>query len=392
MKKNVFLIIGCLFTFFAKGQQTTNAAGDIFSHGEYVLTFSMGETINDLFTRAEFLLTAGVIQSFKTACPLPSTFAFQQLNNLCIPEGGAISLALSGSETYVRYQLSLNGIAIGDSILGTGNPLTLLSANQSGVYAVKASYPGKNCFVEMPQQITLKPTPQVTIVSPSINICSGQNTSIQLTSTEAVLVNYSLLSGSTKQINITDGSISVPIENAQVGSSISISSVESVATGCVNSSISSFPIHVSPIPTMTLSQTKIPCAGEVVELNYSNNEGLSYTYTLAGAPIQNTLTALSGVISLQNLTSATNLTITNIKSLQSGCQNNSPLTLGIKVDEKPIISPTYNIQTCSDESFDMPLGTSTTVAVNWKATYNGVTGGIGTGTAAGQTHRREALQ
>jgi len=98
------------FTFFAKGQQTTNTTGDIFSHGEYVLTFSMGETINDLFTRAEFLLKAGVIQSFKTACPLPSTFAFQQLNNLCIPEGGASSLALSGSELYVRYLLSLNEI------------------------------------------------------------------------------------------------------------------------------------------------------------------------------------------------------------------------------------------------------------------------------------------
>ncbi len=111
MKKNVFLIIGfLLFTLFAKGQHTTNAAGDIFSHGDNVLTFSMGETINDLFTRAEFLLKAGVIQSFKTACPLPSTFAFQQLNNLCIPEGGAINLVLSGSEPNVRYLLSLNGI------------------------------------------------------------------------------------------------------------------------------------------------------------------------------------------------------------------------------------------------------------------------------------------
>jgi len=384
MKKNIFLIVGFfLFTLIAKGQQATNSAGNFYSSGNYVLTFSSGEVINELFSGFNFSLKAGVIQSYSAACPLPNTFAFQQLNNLCIPEGGAISLALSGSEPNVRYQLSLNGIAIGDSVVGTGNPLTLLSASQSGVYSVKASYPGKKCFVEMPQQITLKQSPQVTIVSPSINICSGQNTSIQLTSTESVLVNYSLLSGSTKQARITDGFISIPIENAQVGSSISISSVESVATGCINSSISSFPIPVSPIPTMTLSQTKIPCAGEVVELNYSNNEVLSYTYTLAGAPIQNTLTALAGVISLQNLNSATNLTITNIKSLQTGCQNNSPLTFAIKVDEKPTFSPTYNIQTCSDESFDMPLGTSTTVAVNWKATYNGVTGGTGTGTAAG---------
>jgi hypothetical protein len=111
MKKNVFLIIGCLFTLFAKGQQTTNTAGDIFSHGDNVLTLSMGETINDLFTRAEFLLKAGVIQSFKIACHLPSTFAFQQLNNLCIPEGGAVSLALSGSEPNVPYQLRFTGIA-----------------------------------------------------------------------------------------------------------------------------------------------------------------------------------------------------------------------------------------------------------------------------------------
>jgi hypothetical protein len=132
MKKNLFLIIGfLLFTFFAKGQQTTNSAGDIFSHGEYVLTFSIGETINDLFTTSEFSLKAGVIQSFITVCPLPNNFSFQQLNNLCIPEGGAINLVLSGSEPNVRYQLSLNGIAIGDSIVGTGNPINLLSASES---------------------------------------------------------------------------------------------------------------------------------------------------------------------------------------------------------------------------------------------------------------------
>jgi len=383
MKKNLFLIIGFLsFTFFAKGQQTTNSSGDIFSHGEYVITFSMGETINDLFTTSEFSLKAGVIQSFITVCPLPNSFSFQQLNNLCIPEGGAINLVLSGSEPNVRYQLSLNGIAIGDSIIGTGSPINLLSASESGIYAVKAKSSGKNCFVEMPQQITLKPSPQVTKVSPSINICSGQNTSIQLSSTESVLVNYSLLSGSTKQVSITDGFISIPIDNAQVGSSISISSVKSVATGCVNSSIASFSIPVSPIPTMTFSQTKTPCAGEIVALNYSINEELSYNYTLTGSPIQNTLTALTGVISLQNVNIASNLTITNIKSLRTGCQNNSPLTFAIKVDEKPTFSPTYNIQSCSDEFFDMPLGSLTNISVNWKATYNGVTGGTGTGTAS----------
>ena len=384
MKKNVFLIIGILlFTLIAKGQHTTNAAGDIFSHGDNVLTLSMGETINDLFTTAEFSLKTGVIQSFKTACPLPRTFAFQQLNNLCIPEGGAVSLALSGSEPNVRYQLRINGNAVGDSIVGTGSALRLLNASQAGIYTVRASYSGKSCFVDMPQQITLQASPEVTIISPSVAICAGQSTSIQLTSAENVFVNYSLPGGATQRVNISNGAFLVPVPNAQVGASIAISAVESVTSGCINNTVSSLPIPVSPIPTMTLSQTKTPCAGEVVALNYSINEELSYNYTLTGSPIQNTLTALAGVISLQNLNSASNLIITNIKSLRTGCQNNSPLTFAIKVDEKPTLSPTYNIQSCSDEFFDMPLGSLTNVSVNWKATYNGVTGGTGTGTAAG---------
>jgi hypothetical protein len=140
---------------------------------------------------------------------------------------------------------------------------------------------------------------------------------------------------------------------------------------------------VSATPTIALSQSKIPCVGETVELEYSLTEALSFTYNLTGAPVQNTLTSLTGAIKLQNMVNNANISLTNIKSLQSGCQNNTPLTFAIKVDEKPIISPVYNLQTCSDESFSMPLGSLATVAVNWKATYNGVTGGIGTGTAAG---------
>jgi hypothetical protein len=383
MKLNITFTILFMFSFlFVKGQQATNTAGNHYSSGNNVLTFSSGEFVNEQFKSSNFSLKAGVIQSFSATCPIPNTFAFQQLNNLCIPEDGAVSLALSGSEPNVRYQLRLNGNTFGDSIVGTGNALSLVNASQSGIYTVRASYSGKSCFVDMPQQITLQASPQVTIISPSVAICAGQNTSIQLTSAENVFVNYSLPGGATQRVNITATTLSVPIPNAQVGTSIAISSVESVATGCINNTFSSLPIPVSPIPAITLSQTKIPCAGEVVELNYSSSEALSFSYNLNGTPNQRTVTALSGVISLQSITSDDNITLNNITSLQSGCQNISPLSFPFKVYQNPVIS-VFNISACSDESFSLALSSSANIWVSWRAIYNGATGGIGTGTAVG---------
>ena len=106
MKLNITFTILFMFSFlFVKGQQATNTAGNHYSSGDNVLTFSTGEFVNEQFNSSNFSLKAGVIQSFSAACPIPSTFAFQQLNSPCIPEGGAVSLALSGSEPNVRYQI-----------------------------------------------------------------------------------------------------------------------------------------------------------------------------------------------------------------------------------------------------------------------------------------------
>jgi hypothetical protein len=384
---NTFTVLFVFSFLFVKGQQTTNTAGNHYSSGNNVLTFTSGEFVNEQFNSSNFSLKAGVIQSFSAACPIPNTFAFQQLNNLCIPKGGAVSLALSGSEPNVRYQLRLNGNAFGDSIVGTGNALSLVNASQAGIYTVRASYSGKSCFVDMPQQITLQASPQVTIISPSVAICAGQSTSIQLTSAENVFVNYSLPGGANQRVNISNGAFLVPVPNAQVGASISITAVESVTSGCINNTVSSLPIPVSPTPDITLSQTKTPCVGELVELNYNSSEALSFSYNLNGTINQSIVTTLSGVISLQSINSDATITLNNITSLQSGCQNISPLSFPFKVDQKPVISAT-NVSACSDESFSLSLSPSANIRVSWKASYNGATGGTGSGTSAGSLNEK----
>ena len=98
----------------------------------------------------------------------------------------------------------------------------------------------------------------------------------------------------------------------------------------------------------------------MVELNYSSSEALSFSYNLNGTLNQSTVTALSGVISLQNINSDATITLNNITSLQSGCQNISPLSFPFKVDQKPVIS-TANVSACSDESFSLALSSSSNI-------------------------------
>ena len=101
MKNNYTLTVLLLFfTLFVRAQQATNTAGQAFSNGNNGLTFSIGDPVNKLFSSAGFTMKAGVIQ-----CPVPAVFSFQQVINACIPDGGDISLTLSGSEAKVRYEL-----------------------------------------------------------------------------------------------------------------------------------------------------------------------------------------------------------------------------------------------------------------------------------------------
>jgi len=369
-------------SFTARGQQTNNTAGGFFTQGNQVLTFSLGETVNQLFNASDAALKAGVIQSFAVACPVPKAFAFQSLNNLCIPEGGGISLALNSSEPNVRYLLKLNGNAIGDSIIGTGNALNLANASQAGVYTVSASYPGKACFIDMPQQLTLQAAPRVTVTLPTAAICTGQNTSIQLTAAEEVFASVSLSGGTFQRINISNGSVNVPLSNARPGTFLSIASVESVTSGCINIIPTTLPIPVSPNPSITFSQTKIPCAGDLLELNYISSEPLRFTYNQTGAAVQSTITNLSGVISFQGTTADGIISVSNIFSLLSGCQAGTPVAFPFRVDQKPALT-TVHSSACSDESFSLSLSSSPNISVSWKAVYNGVTGGAGAGTAVG---------
>jgi hypothetical protein len=286
------ILIFLLHRDFVQAQWTTNTAGDIYNAVDYSVTFTLGETVNDMFSTSDFSLKAGVIQSFVVICPLPAVFDFLPINDLCLQTGASKAIVLSNSENNVGYQLIFNGTLTGEKVSGTGGPLSMILATEPGVYAVRAGYSGRTCFVDMPQQISL-----------------------------------------------------------------------------------------NRVPALSLSQGTIPCEDQPLSLTYQASEPLSLSYNINGETKSAILTATSGNLNLSVLSKPSSLTFSGVKSLQSGCTNPVSGTLSLSVTAKPGLGA-INLDICSNESFSLPLSSNSNVRVNWTATYNGLTGGLGSGAAA----------
>lgn len=359
-------------------QETTSSAGDTYNSSNNTVTFTLGEVVNDQFAADSYSLKAGVIQSASLACPIPAVIPFLPLNDLCIPSGASKELILSGSENQVRYQLLFNGVLTGDSLIGTGSPLSIINATQSGVYAVRARYSGKSCYVDMPQQITLNNIPSVTAVFPG-SICVGGDATIQLSANEPVSLRYNFSGGTTQSLDL-NGSASLPISNIQSTAVMNILSITSLATSCINTVTQEVQIPISKIPALTLNQTVTPCEGQPVSISYLASEPLSFSYNLNGVIKTSTLTSTTGNITLDPLSNSTSLTISRLVSLQSGCINTVSNAVSVNVSAKPALSA-LNLDICSNTAFSIPLSSSN-IGVTWVANYNGLTGGQGTGVSS----------
>jgi len=360
-------------------QETTSSAGDTYNSSNNTVTFTLGEVVNDQYATNSYSLKAGVIQSASLACPIPSVIPFLPLNDLCIQSGTSKAIILSNSEISVRYQLLFNGVLTGDSLLGTGSPLSIINATQPGVYTVRARYAGKSCFVDMPQQITLNNIPSVT-ASFQGSLCVGGSATIQLSANEPVSLKYNISGGAAQSLDF-NGSASLSVSNIQSNTVVNLFSVTSLATSCVNAVSQIVQIPVSNIPTLSLNQTVTPCEGQPVSLAYLASEPLSFSYNLNGVIKTSTLTSTTGNITLDPLSNGSSLSISRLVSLQSGCVNTVSSAVSVNVSAKPGLSA-LNLDICSNTAFSLPLSSSSAVGVNWVATYNGLTGGQGTGVSS----------
>lgn len=86
---------------------------------------------------------------------------------ICSGSGSSFSVTLDGSDVGVSYQLRVNGVDVGSSVLGTGSPISWANNTTTGPYTVMATNSAIPCTVQMNGYalITSSPTPNIYTLS-----------------------------------------------------------------------------------------------------------------------------------------------------------------------------------------------------------------------------------
>jgi len=115
------------------------------------------------------------------SCNSPNTFTLTP-NTYAKCKDAPFSIAISGTETNVTYQQYLghpnkNGLAIGNTFIGTGNPATLesISLSSSGCIYVKAfNTDDPSCYTILNDsvKVTINPYPNKNLLVSDANICN----------------------------------------------------------------------------------------------------------------------------------------------------------------------------------------------------------------------------
>lgn len=93
--------------------------------------------------------------------------------------GSGVALGLSGSDSWVTYQLRNNGVNVGSPVSGTGSPISFGNQTAAGSYTVIATNVGTSCTAQMSGNVTVSitsaVTPTVAITTTSTTICAGES-------------------------------------------------------------------------------------------------------------------------------------------------------------------------------------------------------------------------
>jgi hypothetical protein len=241
---------------------------------------------------------------------------------------------------------------------------------------------------------TVKPTPTVNVNNSLPSICSGDATSISM-STNGVA--GTVLSWTVSQLNVSgaaNGSGSSIIQNLSATSNIAGSAAYTVvptANGCTGSS-GNATVTVKPRPTVSASSQSI-CTGDATSIGITNPNGVAGT-TFAWTVSQSNVTgasAGSGSTISQTLTnsSSTNGTATyTITPTASGCSGASTAPVAT-VKPRPVITLTNTAPSiCSAQSTSITVNNNGILGAvySWTATSTNVSGASsGSGTSVVQT-------
>ncbi len=330
---------------YVKKDATT---GDYYFHPESIDLTELGSQIAIVVWRVEGGTATESQVDYTVVKPLPTGYHFGEDGTIC--DGGVHTLELSGSDYEVGNKTTYNLYREGEASYiesqeGDGSALSF-DISVAGTYYVIAQNNIIGCPLEMTDDESVPNRPVVTVynkpvVTPSgdVSICSGQSTTISVSSDMDPDVTYTWDDGSGGSAEYTGVSWEV---------SPTVTTIYTVrgtnnTTGCYSED--NVTVTVNANPTITASSNSPICEGSSIVLSSvpAGGSGTYDTFAWTGPDSFSASTQNSTIVtsSLSN-SGDYYITVTD----DNGCSSDATDMTTVVVTEKPTVTLSYNNPVC----------------------------------------------
>ncbi|MES2285617.1 MAG: PKD-like domain-containing protein, partial [Bacteroidota bacterium] len=245
-----------------------------------------------------------------------------------------------------------------------------------------------NTTLCVPVSVTVNPVPFATASPSSQTICSGNTSSITLSSfTSGTTFSWTVVQSGVSGATLGSGaSIAQTLTTTGTAPGTATYTVTPVANGCVGNPITVV-ITVNPLPVATATPaSQTICSGGTSSIALTSNvSGTTYSWTVVQTGVSGASNA-SGSSIAETLTTTGAVAGTAVYTITpsvNACAG-TPITITITVNPRPSAIATPSAQTfCSGSTTSIALtSTVSGTTFSWTVVQTGVSGGsIGTGTS-----------
>ncbi|MCE1202356.1 MAG: gliding motility-associated C-terminal domain-containing protein [Bacteroidia bacterium] len=207
---------------------------------------------------------------------LPASFTITGGGSACAG-GQGVEIGLSGSQSGITYHLLRNGFETGQSVFGTGNPLSFGRLQSAGTYTVRASnQSGCAQLMSGSAMISILPPPQSFILFGGGAACANDNNiALYLTGSETSVTYRLMHNGSTMVQEKLGTGNPISFNTPAVAGTYTVEAVRSGA-GCAALMQGSAQVLLYTVPQAAITGGGAMCLGEHVTLTASG--GLDYQW------------------------------------------------------------------------------------------------------------------
>jgi len=307
-----------------------------------------------------------------TISPTPILTITPAAQTIC--SGNTATISLSSDVAGTTYSWTANQLNASGASSGNGSVITQ-SLNATGIGTGTVNYTitpgiGTCSGLSSVATITINPTPTVVATPSSQILCSGNTTTITLSSTTAGTT-YSWTANQTNVSGATAGSgtlIAQSLTATGATQGIAVYTVTPSANGCSGIPII-VTVSVNPTPSLTVAPTSQGlCTGSITSLTLSSNViGTSYLWTVAQTNAAGA-TAGSGTLIAQTITATTASVGTIIYTITPGAAGclGAPIVATVSVSPLPVIATlTNNGPICVNGTLNLTASFIAGVTYNW---------------------------